>query len=239
MLIFCIFVSSYFTQNAVETAANTSRLLPIYSVETDDKKVALTFDCAWGASDIPAIIDVLEKNNVKATFFLVGTWIDEYSEEVKMIADKGHDIGNHSDSHAHVSKLSYEANLDDMRKCNKKIEEITGQGVTLYRGPYGEYSNNVISAAKELYMFVIHWDVDTLDYTDKTPDEMCDRIKSKIRNGSIILMHNDTKYTASGLQQIIDEVQSLGYTFEKVSNLIYTEDYKINHEGRQQLYKTN
>lgn len=131
--------------------------------------------------------------------------------------------------------MTYEENLADMKKCNELIEKITGKKVKYYRGAYGEYSNEVIVAAEDLEMQVIQWDVDTLDYTGKTPDEMCERIKKKIRNGSIILMHNDTKYTASGLKQIIDCIRSKGYEIVSLDELVYTEKFKINHEGRQIL----
>lgn len=133
--------------------------------------------------------------------------------------------------------MSYEENLADMKKCNELIEKITGKKVKYYRGAYGEYSNEVIVAAEDLEMQVIQWDVDTLDYTGKTPDEMCERIKSKIRNGSIILMHNDTKYIANGLKQIIDCIRLKGYEIVSLDELVYTEKFKINHEGRQILEK--
>ena len=216
----------------IETNAS-GKLLPIYSVETVDKVVALTFDCAWGADDIPDIINTLTKNDVKAAFFMVGDWISKNPDAVKLMHENGMNIGNHSDSHAHVNKLSYEANVEDMKRCNEKIKRIINEEPKLYRGPYGEYNNMVINAADSLNMKVIQWDVDTLDYTGKTPEEMCERIKKKIRNGSIILMHNDTKYTASGLQKIIDTIKELGYEIVPVSEMIYYENYEINHEGRQ------
>ena len=133
--------------------------------------------------------------------------------------------------------MSYEENLEDMKRCNEIIESITGENVKYYRGAYGEYSNEVIVAAEDLGMQVIQWDVDTLDYTGKTPEEMCVRIKNKIRNGSIILMHNDTKYTASGLQQIINTIKEKGYDIVNLEELVYTENFEINHEGRQILKK--
>ena len=129
-------------------------------------------------------------------------------------------------NHAHVAQLSYEENLEDMKRCNELIEGITGKKVKYYRGAYGEYSNEVIVAAEELRMQVIQWDVDTLDYTGKTPDEICDRIKSKIRNGSIILMHNDTKCTASGLSEIIKCIRQEGYEIVSLEELVYKENYK-------------
>lgn len=124
-----------------------------------------------------------------------------------------------------------------MKRCNELIEEITDKKVKYYRGAYGEYSNEVIMAAEELGMKVIQWDVDTLDYTGKTPDEMCNRIKSKIRNGSIILMHNDTKYTASGLNEIIECIRQEGYEIVTLEELVHKENYKINYEGRQIIQK--
>ena len=152
--------------NVIETASS-NKLLPIYSVEVIDKKVAITFDCAWGADDINDIIDILEFNNIYATFFTVGTWVQKYPEAVQSLSDSGMEIGNHSDSHAHVNKMSFDENVQDMEKCNSRIEEITGEKVKFYRGPYGEYNNTVIKAAESLNMKVIQWDVDTLDYTRK------------------------------------------------------------------------
>lgn len=120
-----------------------------------------------------------------------------------------------------------------MKKCNDLIEQVTKAKVKYYRGPYGEYNNTVIQAAKSLNMQVIQWDIDTLDYEGKTPNEMCERIKKKIKNGSIILMHNDTKYTAQGLQQIIDTIHKEGYEIVPLEKLVYEEDYEMNYEGRQ------
>lgn len=232
LLLSIIILSKNCNNNIIEVAAQ-NRLLPIYSVETDKKEVAITFDCAWGADDIDEIIEILKQNNVYATFFAVGTWADKYEEQVKMISEAGHQVGNHSNNHAHVNNLSYDANILDMKKCNEKIQNITGNEVKFYRGPYGEYNNIVIKAAENLNMKVIQWDVDTLDYTGKTPDEMCERIRKNIRNGSIILMHNDTEHTAKGLQQIIDEIKNLGYEIVPLEELIYFNNYEMNHEGRQ------
>ena len=145
--------------------------------------------------------------------------------------------GNHSYSHAHVNKMSYDQNIEDMKKCNELISNITGEEVSYYRGPYGEYNNTVITAAKSLNMQVIQWDIDTLDYKGLTADEMCERIKKRVRNGGVMFMHNDTKHTAEGLQQIINTIKTEGYDIVSLENLIYTENYEINHEGRQIINK--
>ena len=186
-----------------------------------------------GADDIASILTTLQRNDVKATFFVVGSWVDKNAQAVKMLSDAGMEIGNHSLSHRHVNSLSYGENLEDMTKCNEKIKSISQQDVKYYRGPYGEYNNTVISVAKELGMQVIQWDIDTLDYEGKTVEEMCQRIQKKIRNGSIILMHNDTKHTAEGLQQIINTIHTKGYEIVPLEELVYHENYEINYEGRQ------
>ncbi len=239
MIVFLILLAIAFaiisTERIIETSSASKRLIPIYSVERNDKKVAITFDCAWGADDIESIVDTLEFNKIKATFFVVGSWVDKYPNAVKLIAKGGHDIGNHSNTHAHVNKLTYEENIEDMKKCNEKIEALYGKTVTLYRGPYGEYNNIVVKSAEDLKMKVIQWDVDTLDYMGKTTNEICERIKDKIRSGSIILMHNDTEYTAKGLQQIIDTIEEMGYEIVPVSELIYKEGYSIDATGRQKI----
>ncbi|MBQ9279926.1 MAG: polysaccharide deacetylase family protein [Clostridia bacterium] len=225
--------SNYVANYTIEASASEKRLLPIYSVETPDKAVAITFDCAWGADDIDDIISTLTENDVYATFFAVGDWVKKYPDAVQKLSEAGMEIGNHSYAHAHVNKLSFEDNVKDMQNCNALIEEIIDGKVRFYRGPYGEYNNTVIKAVENLNMKVIQWDIDTLDYTGKTPEEMCKRIKAKIRNGSIILMHNDTKYTASGLQQVIDTIKGEGYEIVPLHALIYDDNYEINHEGRQ------
>ena len=233
LFFFGVWVSILFFENKILEVSNTNRLLPIYSVETSERQVALTFDCAWGADDIPDIIDILSQNGVTATFFMVGDWVEKYPDAVKLMYENNMELGNHSDSHAHVNNLSYEKNIVDMKACNSKLKDLTGEEVKFYRGPYGEYNNTVIQAAESLNMKVIQWDIDTLDYTGKTADEMCERIKKKLRSGSIILMHNDTEYTAKGLQEIINCINEEGYEIVPLSELIYFEGYTINHEGRQ------
>lgn len=236
VILILIFVLINKISGVVETSAS-NRLLPIYSVEKIDKCVSLTFDCAWGADDIESIINTLTENDIIATFFTVGDFVEKNPNEVKALYDAGMEIGNHSYSHAHVNKMSYEQVVADTEKCNARIEEITGEKVKYYRGPYGEYNNTVISAIESLGMKAIQWDVDTLDYKGKTANEMCERIKKKIRNGSIILMHNDTEHTAEGLQQIIDTIKDGGYEIVSLSDLIYLDNYSINNEGRQILNK--
>lgn len=186
---------------------------------------------------IDKILDTLSKYKIHVTFFMVGDWVDKYSEYVKKIYNAGHEIGNHSDTHPHVNKLTLEKNIEQIRKCADKIEKITGKRSTLYRGPYGEYNDVVISAAKEQNHTTIQWSLDTLDYNGLTGEEMWNRLKNKIKAGSIILMHNGTKHTADSLDKIIYNIKEKGYNIVTVSELIYSENYMIDSTGMQKKIK--
>ncbi len=145
----------------------TRKKVPIYSVgrEENDKIISISFDAAWGNEDTQQLIDILGKYNIKATFFLVGDWVDKYPKSVKALHDAGHEIMNHSDSHPHMSKLSKEQILAELNNCNDKIEKITGIRPILFRAPYGEYNDLLLDTAKSAGMYTIQWDVETL-YTE-------------------------------------------------------------------------
>ena len=220
---------------ALQTSAKINKLLPIYSVDTPDKEVALTINCAWNADDIDKILDTLSKYKVKVTFFVVGDWVKKYPEAVKKIHEAGHEIGNHSDTHPHVNEMTLEKNMEQIRKCADKIEEITGSRSTLYRGPYGEYNDIVIKAAEAEKHTTIQWSLDTLDYTGLNANQMWERLNNKLSNGSIILMHNGTEHTADALDFLIYKIQEKGYQIVTVSNLIYKDNFTIDNTGKQKL----
>ena len=207
--------------------------VPVYCTQTNENKVALTMNCAWNADDIDYILKDLEENNIKITFFMVGNWVDKYEEAVNKIYQAGHEIANHSNTHPHVTNLNYEENIEEIKKCSQKIEKITGEKTTLYRGPYGEYNNTVLKAAKDENHITIQWSIDSLDYTGLTEQEMINRIKPKLEKGSIILMHNGTKNTATSLNGIIKTIKASGFEIVKVSELIYKQNYKIDANGVQ------
>jgi len=143
--------------------ASTNRQLPIYCVQRDQKMVSLSFDAAWGNEDTQQLIDILGKHNVKATFFVVGEWVDKYPESVLALHEAGHEIMNHSDDHAHFTKLSKEQIQANINACSDKIEAITGVRPTLFRPPYGEYDDNVIVAVRDMGVEPIQWDVELLE----------------------------------------------------------------------------
>lgn len=229
-----IFLMFYVTNSPrIVGASATQRVLPIYSVERDNKAIALSFDAAWGNEDTQLLIDILNSYNVKATFFLVGDWVDRYPESVKQLFDAGMEIGNHSDDHAHFTKLSSDGIVSNVNACNDKIKAITGVTPTLFRCPYGEYDDHVVSAINSMGMQVIQWDVDSLDWKDLSAEDIYDRVTSKAAPGSICLFHNAALHTPEALPSIIEYLLSEGYSIVPISQLIYTENYTIDHTGRQ------
>lgn len=214
-------------------ANSNQKLLPIYNVETQEKRVAFTMNCAWNADDIDNILETLKNNNTKITFFMVGDWIEKFPETVKKINEAGHEIASHSDTHPHVNNLSYEKNIEELEKSNEKIQKITGSKTKIYRAPYGEYNNTVIKAAEDSGYKTIQWNLDTLDYTGLTGEEMWKRLDKKIKPGDIILSHNGTKHTAESLDMLIKNIKAKGLEVVTISNLIYQDNYTINNNGTQ------
>ena len=138
------------------------RPLPIYCVDRPEKICAISFDAAWGADNTQSILDVLARYNVKATFFVVGNWADQYPQQAKAIVESGCELMNHSNAHGHFNSMSTEEIVADINTSNDKIEALTGVRPTLIRCPFGEYDDHVITAIRGMGMEPIQWDVDTL-----------------------------------------------------------------------------
>ena len=157
LVVFGIFMTAHTLSDAVSGEA---RMIPIYNVDTPENKVAVTFNCAVGNSDIDSILSTLDKYNIRATFFLLGSWADDYMEEVQKIYDAGHEIGNHGYSHKDLPTMNYENIMLDIQKCNETVRNITGHSPTLFRAPSGAYDNKTISAAENLGMVTLQWDAE-------------------------------------------------------------------------------
>ena len=218
--------------NVIQTIA-PKKDLPIYSVATDEKICSISFDAAWGNEDTEDLIKILAKYNVKTTFFVVGAWVDKYPESVKQLSDAGHEVMNHSDSHPHMTKLSKEDMLKELNLCNDKIQKITGIRPILFRPPYGDYSNDVISTVRENGMYTIQWDTDSLDWKDLSKEDITKRVTEKVQPGSIVLFHNAAKNTPQALPMILEKLTNDGYKIVPVSHLILKENYTIDHTGKQ------
>lgn len=231
-IIFAIILFS--TKDVIISASQTNRLLPIYSTQrTNDKKISFSFDAAWGADDTQILIDTFAKYNIKVTFFVVGEWVDKFPDMVKALHDAGHEIQNHSNTHPHLTNLNKEKIAEEINGCNDKIEAITGVRPTLMRPPYGDYNNSVIEVTESLGMHTIQWSVDSLDWKDLSAAEISNRVKSAIEPGGIVLFHNAAKHTPEALPTLIEELLAEGYEFVPISQLIYKDNYTIDHTGMQ------
>ncbi|MBQ3548085.1 MAG: polysaccharide deacetylase family protein [Clostridia bacterium] len=235
MLALCVIIATVLlVTGSVSIFASQNRKLPIYCVKTDKKQVAISFDAAWGNDDTETLIKILKEYNVPATFFVVGAWVDKYPESVKALSDAGHRIENHSNTHPHMPQLSTEQIKNELESCNNKIKAITGRCPTLLRVPYGDYDNAVLETTEALGMYTIQWDVDSLDWKDHaTADSICKRVTSKVKNGSIVLFHNDADHTPEALPNILKCLKDDGYEFVFIEDLIYKKDYEIIHDGTQ------
>ncbi len=208
------------------------RYIPIYSVERDDNKIALTFDCAWNDDDIDSILDTLDKHNCKATFFVLGSWAEKYGDSLKKISERGHEIGNHSYNHADYTKMGAADIQSDLEKADKIIAQITGNTPYLMRAPSGGYNNTVVTAAESMGKTYIQWSVDGIDYGEARAEDIYARSTQKTQAGDIILLHNGTKHTAEVLSAILDTLGK-NYEFVTVSDLIYADNFIIDNAGCQ------
>lgn len=213
------------------------RPLPIYCVDRPEKVCAISFDAAWGADNTQGILDVLAKYNVKATFFVVGNWADQYPQQAKAIVESGCELMNHSNAHGHFNAMSTAEIQADVTACNDKIEALTGVRPTLIRCPFGEYDDHVITAIRDLGMEPIQWDVDSLDWKDYDAATITQRVTSSVGPGSIVLFHNAALHTPEALPDILEYLLGEGYEIVPISQLIldgeYGTDYTIDHTGRQ------
>lgn len=211
------------------------RELPIYSVETEKKQVALTFDAAWGDTYTEQILEILKKHHVQATFFMTGEWAAKYPEAVKRIQGFGHDLGNHSENHQTMSQLSEEECKEEILSVHRRVQELTGMQMKLFRAPYGDYDDHVILSAKACGYETIQWSVDSLDWRDYGADTIVKTVleHQELKNGAIILMHNGAKYTVDALETVIQGLMEKGYELVPVSRLLYLEPYHLDVSGRQ------
>lgn len=211
------------------------RALPIYCVKTDKPQVALSFDAAWGNEDTRKIMDILAKYDIKVTFFMTGGWVEQYPEDVKYIVSQGHELGNHSENHKHMSQLGDKEIQTELQATHDKVKHLTGIDMTLFRPPYGDYDNQVVETVDSMGYYPIQWDLDSLDWKDYGTASIIDTVvnNSHLGNGSIVLMHNGAKYTPEALESIITGLQSKGYELVPISALIMQDNFHLNEEGRQ------
>ena len=234
-LIMVVSIPAYLVWQKNQTAevSANARLLPIYSVATDEKKVAISFDCAWGVEYTDKLLEIMKQNGVRCTFFAVQFWVEKYPEYAEKIVQAGHELGTHSRTHSYMSKLNKTQIEDELKSSADAIERVTGQKTNLFRAPYGDYDNELIQTASDMGLYTIQWDVDSLDWKNLSGTEIALRIVNGAKNGSIILCHNNGLHTAEALPMVFSTLKNRGYEFVPIGELIYKDGYTIDNAGKQ------
>ncbi|TXK78070.1 polysaccharide deacetylase family sporulation protein PdaB [Paenibacillus sp. N3.4] len=195
----------------------------IYSVQTERKVIALTFDISWGDKRTNPILKVLEDKGVKnATFFLSSPWSKSHPEIVDHIKKDGFEIGSHGNKHDNYSTLSDEEIRKQISTAHEILTELVGKEPNLLRLPNGDFDKRVLRIADELGYSVIQWDTDSQDWLNKGVDTIINRVVSKAHPGDIVLLHasDSSQQTHEALPVIIDQLRNKGYEFVTVSTLI-------------------
>ncbi len=203
--------------------AAAPRIVYRYAGNTEGQRIALTFDDGPHPRYTAEILDILKEYNVKATFFCVGSNAESYPELIRREIAEGHEVANHTYNHYHVCKLSGSELESDIFACNDTLQRITGRRVRLFRPPEGVCSEDVKSICDKSDMTIVLWSVDTRDWAHTPLEEMLCNVKSNVRNGSIILMHDfigKNSPTPAALRQIIPMLRELGYEMVTVSQLV-------------------
>lgn len=233
LILFCMLLSVLINLKNNFMVYSSKKELPIYSVDTKDKNISITFDTSWGNDNTESIIGILNQYNIKATFFVIGKWAEQFPDEVRDIVANGNEIGNHSYTHPDMTRLNEQTIISEIDKTDNIIKKLTGTNMNLFRVPSGEYNNLVINTVKNKDLYCIQWNVDSIDWRNDGADIEYDRVMKNVKPGAIILFHNNGKYTPYNLPRIIKNLQIKGYKFVIVSDLIYKNQYFINNEGKQ------
>ncbi len=220
-------------EDGISSVFAPARELPIYYVDTPEKKIAISFDAAWGTDFTYDILNTLDKYNIKTTFFLVDFWVKKYPDVVKEIDRRGHEIGNHSTNHPYMSKLDEIQIIKELKTTEDSIKEVTGKRTTLFRPPFGDYNDRLIRVCRDNGYYVIQWDVDSLDWKEYGVQPVVDRVTRNVKNGSIVLFHNNAKYVSEYLPIVLEKLKAEGYEIVPISELIHKDNFYMDSTGKQ------
>lgn len=186
----------------------------------EEKIMAFACNIDWGNEYIPQMLEIFKKNNINITFFPTGKWAEKNSELLEDINNAGHEIGNHGYNHIDYDKITFEKNKEEILKSHKIIKDIIKTNPIYFAPPSGAFNDNTIKAAQELNYQVILWSIDTIDWrNDSTKDIIVHRIKEKLHESAIVLMH-PTAETVKALPEIIEYLFQNGYKIGTISNVI-------------------
>lgn len=208
---------------------------PINSVECKEKAIGLSFDVTGEEKNVEEILKVLKAHSVQAAFFVTGDWAKEHPSLVKSIFLAGHDIGNHGKSKKEMVQLSKKECMEEIAQAHNQVKDLTGVDMKLFRAPYGEFNDTVLAACETLGYLPIKWNIDSMDWKNYGKDSIVNTVcnNKNLQKGSIVLCHSQTKFTKDALAELIETLQEKGYSFVKVSEMVYQEPYEIDEQGRQ------
>ncbi|WP_294406270.1 polysaccharide deacetylase family protein [uncultured Clostridium sp.] len=237
LIVFLIILSFTMSYSGKLAMGDIKEEQPIYCVDTEEKTVSITFDINWAEKDnLESILNILDKYNVRGTFFIMGGWVNYNQDNVNKLIDineRGHEIGNHSYMHPGFTKITFEKMKEELKKTDDTIEKYTGKKPELFRFPSGEYNKDCFERVSGLGYKCIQWNVDSVDWKELGADVEYNRVMKKVKPGSILLFHNNARYTPENLERIIKELQEQGYVFKPVGEMIYKNDYSIDEQGIQ------
>lgn len=227
----------YFSKDVIVSGAKmvsgSSKILPIYCVDTADNKISFGFNCAWESDDIDEYIELFDKYNVKCTFFILGTWAENNPDCVKKLYDNGHEIASHGFSHKPYDKMSKEQITDETTRSMELLKSITGEDPKLIRFPSGAYNDLSIETVKEMGYTPIQWNIDSRDWQNKSKEEIIENISKNAEKGSIILFHTAKQNTFDAIKELLPKLKENKVEIIPVGELIYTENFVIDHAGKQ------
>ncbi len=198
----------------VSTVGNVAQ----QQAETEERKVAITFDDGPHPYYTEQLLDGLKERGVHATFFVTGEHAENYPEIIRRMYEEGHLIGNHTYNHIQLTKENGEKFKEELIQTNKILEDITGEEVEFVRPPYGSWDKKF---EKELNMFPVLWTIDPLDWCTRNVSCITDTVISKVKDNSIILMHDEYATTVTAALQVVDELQKKGYQFVTVDEILF------------------
>ncbi|MBS6195943.1 MAG: polysaccharide deacetylase family protein [Clostridiales bacterium] len=204
------------------STGGSGRRQPICSVETKKQEVAVSFDVDGEAENLLRILEVLEGQQTKATFFVTGNWVEKYPEEVKAILEAGHDLGNHGENHRQMSELSAKECREEIMLLHERVKKLTGYEMELFRPPYGEYNDTVAGTASACGYHSVCWSIDSLDWKNYGAEDIKRQVleNENLGNGAIILFRSGSKYTEEALGKALEGLREKGYTPVPVSWLL-------------------
>lgn len=196
-----------------------------YVGDKNKKTIYLTFDCGYENGNTEPILDALKKHNAKATFFVVGHFLESAPDIVKRMEEEGHAVGNHTYHHPDMSSISdlasFQKEIDDVASL---YQSITGKEmIKYYRPPQGKYSTENLKMAKELGYNTFFWSLAYVDWNvdnQPTKEEAFDKLLTRIHPGAIVLLHSTSKTNGEILDELLTKWEEMGYTFAPLSELI-------------------